>query len=242
MKSLLAVMASALLTLPAARAQPIHVVTETSPYAYLQDGKPAGPATEIVELSLRKAGLTDYRINVYPWARSYDMALKEPQVLIYLIARTPARESAFKWVGEFVNIRYHFFRLKERTDIAVRTLDDARAYSVGVVRDDVRHQYLQSKGFTKLVVSGMPLDNFRKLLNRQVQLVALPDLDAHRICQEAQFDCANLERLAALDDLSSALYMAYSLGTPDAVVERTRIAFDRIKAEGVVRKAMDVQR
>jgi polar amino acid transport system substrate-binding protein len=223
----------------AARAQAIHAVTEATPYGYLRDGKPAGPANELVELSLQRAGLSDYRISIYPWARSYDLALKEPNVLIYLIARTPPREALFKWAGEFIRIQYHFYKLKDRQDISVRTLDDARNYSVGVMRDDVRHQYLQAKGFTKLVVSGENLDNFRKLLSRQVQLLPLPDRDAAQLCEDTKFDCSGLERVYTLDEMSTSLYMAYSRTTPDEVVARTKTAFDKLKAEGVVKRVME---
>ena len=52
-----------------------------------------------MEKTLQAAQLRDYQIRLYPWARAYDMALKEPNVLIFLIARTSARETQFKWAG-----------------------------------------------------------------------------------------------------------------------------------------------
>lgn len=238
----LAALALSVATLPASapvRAQTVHVVSESTPYTYMQDGRPAGRAMELVDLSLRQAGLADYHVNIYPWARSYDLALKEPNVLIFLIARTPAREPLFKWAGEFLRIQYHFYKLRDRPDIVVRSLDDARAYTVGVVRDDVRHQYLQARHFTRLVVSGQNLDNFRKLVNRQVHLVPLPEGDVAQMCEQAAFDCRQLERLYTLDEITSSLQMAYSLGTPDAVVDRTRAAFQKLAAEGVVKRVMD---
>ena len=145
----------------------------------------------------------------------------------------------FKWAGEFIRIQYHFYKLRDRPDIVVRSLDDARAYTVGVVRDDVRHQYLQARGFTRLVVSGQNLDNFRKLVNRQVHLVPLPEGDVAQMCELAAFDCGQLERLYTLDEITSSLQMAYSRSTPDAVVDRTRAAFQRLAAEGVVKRVMD---
>ena len=166
------------------------------------------------------------------------MALKEPSVLIFLIARTPAREQQFRWAGEIMKIQYHLYRLKSRK-LDISTLESAKAYTIGVMRDDVRQQYLRSKGFERLVVSAQPLDNFRKLLRGQVDLVPLTTGDAGLLCQQAPFDCAGLERVLTLDEASAGLYMAYSLQTPPDVVQRTQQAFDRLKAEGVVQRIME---
>lgn len=241
MKTLIPVLLASLLSAPMAPAQTIHVVTETTAYSFMKEGKVAGPATEVVELSLKRAGLSDYQISVYPWARSYDMALKESNVLIYLIARTPAREPQFKWAGEIMKLQYHFFRLKERS-FTVKNLQDARKLTIGVMRDDVRHQYLKDKGFTRLVVSAQQVDNFRKLLNGQVDMVPLPDDDAAALCQETNFSCDALEKIYTLDDMSAGLYMAYSNATPDAVVERTRTAFEKMRAAGIVKNIMNGKR
>ncbi len=219
-------------------AQSIKGVTEDTSYSYLQNGKVAGPASEVVEATLHRAGLNDYRLALYPWARAYDMAQQEPNVLIYLIARTPAREALFKWVGEITRIEYPVYKLSERKDIVVPDLQAAKNYSVGVLRDDVRHQYLQAQGFTKLVVSAQNAENFRKLLNQQVQLVPMPERDAVLLSEEAKVDFARLEQVFTLDALTTGLYMAYSRSTPDDIVLRTRAAFDSLKAEGVVARLM----
>lgn len=219
-------------------AQTIHVVTEQTPYTYVADGKVVGPATEVVELSLQQAGLKDYRVNLYPWARAYDLAQKTPNVLIYLIARTAARENQFRWAGEIMKIQYHLYRLKQRP-MVITDLESAKRFTIGVMRDDVRQQYLRAKGFERLVVSAQSVDNFRKLLSGQVDLVPLTTDDASSLCKETRFDCTGLERVMTLDEASTGLYMAYSLATPDAVVQRTRSAFDKLKAEGQVKRIME---
>lgn len=223
----------------AADAGTIRAVTETTPYTFQKGERVEGPATEVVEKTLQAAGLPDYVIKLYPWARAYDMALKEPDVLIYLIARTPAREQQFKWAGEIMKIQYHLYRLKDRSDISVKTLADAQRFTIGVMRDDVRQQYLQSKGFHRLTVSAQWIDNFNKLVKRQVDLVPLTEDDASRLCVEARFDCAGLERVLTLDEASTGLYMAYSTSTADSTVQRTRTAFDKLKADGTVRRIME---
>lgn len=223
-------------------AQSIKGVTEDTSYTYLQNGKVVGSASEVVDATLQRAGLDDYRLALYPWARAYDMAQREPNVLIFLIARTPEREALFKWVGELTRIEYLVYKLSERKDIVAPDLQSARNYSVGVMRDDVRHQYLQAQGFTKLVVSAQNAENFRKLLNWQVQLVPMPERDAIMLSKEAKVDFARLEPVFALDALATGLYMAYSRSTPDDIVLRTRAAFASLKAEGVVARLMKARR
>jgi polar amino acid transport system substrate-binding protein len=223
-------------------AQSIKAVTEASSYTFLKDGKVSGPATQIVETTLQAAGLKDHSFALYPWARAYDMALQQPNVLIYLIARTPAREAQFKWAGEFMRIEYHLYKLRKQTEIVVHSLQDAKRYSIGVMRDDVRHQYLQAQGFSKLVLSAQNEDNFRKLIHGQVQLVPLPESDAQRLCEEAHVDCATLEKVHTLDALAVGVYMAYSKATPDDLVARTRTAFDKLKADGSVSRLMNPKR
>jgi polar amino acid transport system substrate-binding protein len=225
----------------AVHAQTIRTVTEDTSYSYLQGGKVVGAASAVVEATLRRAGLDDYRMGLYPWARAYDMALQEPNVLIYLIARTPEREALFKWAGEITRIEYHFYKLRDRKDIVVHNLQDAKNYSVGVLRDDFRYQYLQAQGFRKVVVSAQNADNFRKLLNQQVQLVPLPERDAIQLSESAGIGYSRLEKVLTLDGLVTGLYMAYSRTTDDEIVARSRAAFDRLKAEGVVTKLMNAK-
>ncbi|MEJ2793471.1 transporter substrate-binding domain-containing protein [Iodobacter sp. LRB] len=220
-------------------AERINAVTEMTSFSYIKDGKVAGPATEVVELSLKNAGLTDYSISIYPWARSYDMALKKANVLIYLIARTPNRETDFKWVGELFKSQCFLVRLKERSDISIKKLEDAKRYSIAVVRDDVRQQYLQENGFTRLSISAQQSDAFRKLLNHQVDLIALFEGDIATLCKQHQFDCNQLDSLFTLNKLNSGIYIAYSKKTSDKLVKQTQAAFEKIKAEGQLKKIME---
>lgn len=219
-------------------AQTLNVVTENTPNSYLQNGRVAGPATDIVEQTLKRAGLNDYRIDLYPWARAQDLALREPFVLIYLIARTPERENRFRWIGEIKRSRYFLYALQNRTDIHVAQLDDARNWSIGVVRDDVRQQALMKRGFSRLAVSAQPLENFRKLLFRQVDLVVLTEGEAKGLCAETRPDCAGLARLLPLDDIAVELYMAYSLATPEDIAARTRTAFEALRTDGTLLRVM----
>lgn len=226
---------------PCVQAETLRVVTEETSFSYLRQGRVIGPATQVVEATLARAGLSDYRLGLYPWARAYDMALSEPNVLIYLIARTPEREGQFHWAGEILRIDYHLYRLPSREDIQIAKLEQAKQYRIGALRGDVRYSYLQEEGFTKLVVTVSNADSFKLLLNGQVDLVPMSEQGVRMFCTEAGLADGCLERVLPLNTATS-LYMAYSLQTDEDVVLRTQAAFEQLQADGTVARLMSEQR
>ncbi|MGN8273673.1 substrate-binding periplasmic protein [Pseudomonas sp. SMV71] len=224
------------------QAETVEVVTEDSLYAFMREDKVVGPGTRIAEQTLKNAGLADFSVSLYPWARAYDKALHEPNVLIFPLDRTPARESLFKWVGEIQRVASKLYKLRGRNDIAVNSLEDAKQYSIGVVRNDAKQIYLQDRGFTRLVISANNHDNFQKLLNQQVQLVPMPENTARLLSADAQMDFASLEEVYILDEQPHRVYLAFSLNTPDGVVANARRAFEQLKAEGEVGRIMGEKR
>jgi polar amino acid transport system substrate-binding protein len=217
-------------------AEPIKVVTEEAYYSYIENGKVVGMATEVVEKTFQRAEIHDYKISLYPWARAYNIALTEPNVLIYLIVRTEEREPLFKWVGEVMRERYYFYKLRDRADLMPKDLKAASKLSIGVMRDDVRHQYLKKQGFSRLVISAQPRENLTKLFNHQVDLIPLTEQEVQGNCDEAKLDCTKMEKALAINEIDTALYMAFSAKTPDATVDRARLAFQELQANGTVRR------
>lgn len=220
------------LAAPLAQGQAVQAVTEDTAYTYIAGGRVAGPATAVVRAALDRAGLADARFDLYPWARAYEMAMTRPNVLIYLIARTPEREPHFKWVGELMKIEYHLYKLASRKDIAITSIEQARDLTVGVMRRDVRQQYLARKGFAYLEVSAGNEENFRKLLAGRVDLVPLPQADVVQLCEKLRVDCSTVERVLTLDELTVGLYMAFGHLTDDQVVARLRAGYEALLAEG----------
>lgn len=224
-----------------ADATPLQVVTEDSSYSALDGDKVVGVASEVVEMTLANAGITDYHMALYPWARAYDIARLEANVLIYPMIRSSAREGLFKWVGELEHVMPSFYKLRKRRDVRVTDLQDASHYTVGVVRDDSRQQYLEGKGFSRMVVSANNLDNLRKLISGQVELIPMPEREAREQCADLHIDFEDLESVFTLDELSKGLYVALSASTPDETVQRITAAFARLKQDGTVDRVITGQ-
>ena len=130
--------------------EPLTIVTEQyPPYNYEENGVVKGMSTEVVKAVLAELAI-DAKIRVYPWARAYEMASSQKNVLIYSISRIPEREPLFQWVGVIAPIRFTVFALKSRQDITINVLDDLRPYTMSLVLDDALEQYFSARGFNKI--------------------------------------------------------------------------------------------
>lgn len=219
---------SALLVNECVAGNKITVVTESwKPYNYLANGKVVGQSTEVVESILQ---LTDiaYDISLYPWARSYSMALKYPNILIYSIVRSPARSKKFHWfcpIGE--QVFYHVYTLSSREDITVDNLDTLRKYSIGVTRDTFPHEFLKARGFEEDVnfqVTATNKTNLIKLLNNRVDIIIEANDVVYQRLIEAGFANSHIKSTLPLKDHVLEHCMAMSLSTPQHIVDKVRVA------------------
>ena len=237
----LALGAAALIILCSAAASPclgrtIQVVTEDwPPFNHEQNGTVVGLSTEVVRHTLDRAGLQG-DFSVYPWARAYRTALRNPEVLIYTISKTPDRENLFRWIGPFGNRSIHLYRLKGREDVRIDGTKDLGRYRTGLMRQDATHLFFLEHGF----VEGRQIDlaaseeaSIRKLYRGRVDMIAgnEPAL-AHKV-GEMGFDFSRLEKVFSLID-GGGYYMAFSRDTSDKLYFRVRRAFEELRSEGKI--------
>ena len=233
----LRVVALACLALRAFAVEDIRIVTEElPPYNMTQDGRLTGMSTEVVQAVLKEMGVSA-PIQSMPWARAYDMALNAENVLIYSITRTPQREKLFKWVGNIAPVHWYLFA-NPGTAIRLDTLNDARKYQIATVKEDAGEQYLLSQGFLigkNLQSSNKYQYNYDKLKLGRVDLWISIELTALYLMRQAGDNPEKVAvralKLPALDG-EHGLNMAFSLKTPDALVERFRKALQTVYRNG----------
>lgn len=217
---------------------PLRIVTEElPPYNMTQDGRVTGMSTEVVQAVLKEVGM-DAPIQPMPWARAYEMALNESNVLIYSIVRTPARQSLFQWVGTIGPTQWYIYSLADRP-VKLNSLADAHGHQIATVNQDVGEQYLVSKGFRigeDLQSSTKYEHNYRKLKVDHVELWISNELNALYLTRQNGEDPDKvLIRSLALPELSSpdGLSMAFSRKTPAETVEKFRAGLETIRRNGV---------
>lgn len=215
----------------------IRVVTEElPPFNMTVNDKLTGMSTEIVEAVFKELGIKP-NIQSMPWARAYDMALHSDNVLIYSITHTPERDPLFKWVGDIAPTQWYLYSLAGKP-IRLSDLEQARAYQIATVKEDVGEQYLTGRGFVvgrNLQSSNKYEFNYEKLQQGHVDLWISNELNAFYLVRQAGEDPARLlVRSLSLPELggSQGLSMAFSRGTPDATVEKFRSGLKTIRENG----------
>ncbi|AZQ83891.1 transporter substrate-binding domain-containing protein [Colwellia sp. Arc7-635] len=163
----------------AVKAKPLtlEVVSEHWPPFIVQDADDtfgiSGIVTKNIKAILDPANI-DYTISIYPWARSYHLAITKPNVLIYSLYKTKQRAPYFEWFCPIhkktpVNV----YKLKKnQTNIA--TLPPLKEAIIGVLRDDNSHNYMLNKGFItgdNLIVSANEEINIQRLLKGKIDAI-----------------------------------------------------------------------
>lgn len=205
----------------------LTVVTELSPpNQILINNQVAGKSTELVRAIFAKANL-NANIELYPWARAYNMALKKPNTFIYSIAKTPEREHHFHWIGEVASYEMGFVKLSSRNDINITSNEQAKQYKIAVQRHDLAAQRLTERGYTVVYTSD---------INKSYQLLVSGKVDL--IIDDKNYIAAMAEQLAlhearfsfthAIDFLTMKGYLAANINTEQRYIDTLKTAYNEV--------------
>jgi polar amino acid transport system substrate-binding protein len=220
----------------------LRILTEDlPPLNFVKDGVLVGPSVEMVKEIQRRIGAAE-KIQVYPWARAYQMALEEENVVLFGMSHTAAREGKFKWVGPLATKR-DILVARKGSNLAINSLADAKKVRrIGVLRDDTKEEYLESHGFTNLEPVSDERKNAQKLVLGRIDLWVFKKPGLKTVCDLAGVDYDAVEEVLNLRE--TKVDIAFSLKTPDAVVAQWRKAFADMVADGTVeaiRRKWDVE-
>jgi polar amino acid transport system substrate-binding protein len=210
----------------------LRILTEDlPPLNYVKDGVLVGPSVEMVREIQRRIGSTE-KIQVYPWARAYQIALEEENVVLFGVSHTPPREDKFTWIGPLATKR-DILVARKGAGLVINSLADAkRVRRIGVLRDDTKEEFLEGHGFTNLEPVSDERKNAQKLMMGRIDLWVFKKPGLKTVCELAGVDYDAVEEVFHLRE--TKVDIAFSLKTPPAVVEQWRAAFADMVADGTV--------
>jgi len=206
----------------------IFVVTESwFPYNYLDNnGKIIGRSTEVVKSVLNHANVP-FKLSLFPWQRSYNIASTQKNVLIYSIYRTPEREKLFHWLCPlFPSPEQSIYKLASRKDLHIKKESDVNKYSLIVTRGTFLHKLFESRGMKEgvnLFLTPSNNTNLQMLLTKRVDLIIAIDEDIYQMLESLKIPADTIEKVFTLKQTDETeLCMAISKGTPSYIVDKIK--------------------
>jgi len=125
---------------------PFRIVTaELPPFAVEKQPATPGFIVELTKAICTKVG-QPAKIEFYPWARAYALALADPRVVVVPLTRTPPREARFQWLVKLYRQHYVFITKADKPPIT--TVDEARKTKrIGVLRGSPTVDFAEGEHF-----------------------------------------------------------------------------------------------
>lgn len=214
----------------------LNIVTEhLAPFQIVQGEQISGLSTEIIKATLKEASI-GYSLAAHPWSLSYNSALKKENTCIYSLARIPTRIKLFQWIGHITTSSTSLYALSSNP-VAISNLEQAKNYKIAVIKDDVAHHFLLSKGFIEnrnlyVMDNNDALLKLLEIPSRQMDLVVINDDLLNRRLDNAS-DISKYKNVYMFKDLILDFYFACSLDTNKTMVKSLTQAMEKLEREGV---------
>ncbi len=219
----------------------LTVVTELSPpNQTLINNQVSGESTELVKAIFAKANINP-NIELYPWARAYNMALKRPNIFIYSMAKTPEREKHFHWIGEVATYQMGFVKLSSRTDINITSNEQAKDYKIAVQRNDLAAQRLTDRGYTVVYTSDIN-KSYQLLMSGKVDLIIDDKNYIAAMAEQLALDERRFSFTHGIDFLTMKGYLAANINTEKRYVDALKKAFNEVMVTPKYNTVMLLQR
>ena len=201
----------------------VRVVTSFfPPFSYSENGIVKGVAVDQARQMFAHLGF-EPKIEIYPWARAYTIAEREPNVLIFSMGRNAKRESLFKWVGEITGFDVLIYKAAHRSALRLSSLEDIKKFKVLGLIKDIKSDYLRSHGIDVLDVRSEEL-GVKMLLAGRADLMASDRNAMNYRLKKMGLSPETVAPIFPLKALSNPLYAAFSKNTDDSIVARFREA------------------
>ena len=199
-----------------------------------ENGEISGLSVEYVREIQRRIGNTS-PIVMAPAARLIKTVFSQPNVVAFSVARTPEREDKLHWIALVMRKPWALYG-KKGSGLQIKSLEDAKKVNaIGVLRDDIRADWLKQQGFTNLIEASEHEKNIKLLMSGKVPLIFYSPHGAAHLCRKLGCDFNELEPVLFPHASLSYIVMSKN-GTPPETVKLWQEAAQQIKDDGTFEK------
>lgn len=210
---------------------------EFPPYGYYDDGKLVGIGVDVVKAIMNQLNMED-SIHVYPWARAYNEIQTNENRVLFLMARTPERDSLFKWAGPIFRDSVFFY--KRSDDMRELTSLDAlkSVKNILVNRGFPQQKMLEKMEFPNLYLTVNPKQDIRMMRAGRADIMVIGSAALGELIREEGLSAEFLIN-TGVHLFSTDLYIAFSKDVDSAYVERWNNAIRDLKDQGDLQKIFE---
>ncbi|WP_019613813.1 substrate-binding periplasmic protein [Psychromonas ossibalaenae] len=209
----------------------VQFLTEAyPPYNYSSGGRLKGIAVDLLIAASHKmeAPIRWDNIKLQPWARAYRKTLLGPNIALFAMTRTEARENKFKWAGPIIKTRIVILA-KKSSAISISSPANIKNYDIGVIRDGIGDQIVTALAVPEdKIQRGASANSLAKKLNAdRIQLWAYEENVARLFIKNNGLDNDDFVVVYVLKE--GELYYAFSKDISDEVIEKLQKGLDQVK-------------
>jgi polar amino acid transport system substrate-binding protein len=217
---------------PVAAAEAIHFTTEDyPPYNFREGAEIKGAGYDQILLMMEKVGVP-YSIEMMPWARAIALAETTAMHCVFTTAHIPERDGRFKWV-EPIAIGRNLMIGQKGAGIDVKSVDEAKAYTVGTQRDDYTQTLLEEQGFPKIDLASDLKLTLKKLESGRIDL--MPVDEQHYVALERAGEPIEVKFVFTEQKFSIACHPDF----PEDLRLKMQAALDGLIADGTQAKILE---
>ncbi len=207
----------------------IYLTEDFFPYNYMEDDKLKGISVDFLKMIWIELGVKPQPIKLYPWSRAYKKLQSLNNVVLFTTAKTKERADQFKWVGPVSsNSRTVLLSLKSN-HTRIESVDQAKIYKIGTIRDDAAEQILLSKGFNKKqVISVSDLtQNIKKIHIGRIDLIAFNEYSFYNSLNANNINRDEYETVFVVHETEPCF--AFNANVSDKLIQKFQNALNKIK-------------
>lgn len=214
---------------------------ESPPLFYKnEEGVPTGAIYDITQALIERIEI-DSEIAFLPWARALFEAENHSNIVLVALAKSPQREDRFQWVGKVHDVEDVLLKLKQRDDINIQTLEQAKAYNLATIRGYATATFLKRSGFVEgenlsLVSSSDQM--WSMLFKQRIDLVMSNKTTAPYEIKSAGFDIGGVEPALQFTQIRLEIAMATGLQTNAETLALLREGLQSLKDDGTYQAIM----
>ncbi|OHX10544.1 hypothetical protein BI347_21650 [Chromobacterium sphagni] len=217
-----------------AASPPLSIYTdEWPPISFAEGNQVKGMAVDLVNLIQQRQGAAQ-PVQLLPWARAYSYLTSRPNVLLFVLGRTPEREQMTTMVGPVARSVINLYCRKGEAEKIRRIHGDLLDLPVTAFRSSIFLAMAKKHGFRNIVESADPEQSALLLHSGRVELWSEGDSVVDSVVRKAGLPPDAVELVAPLEKID--LYLAFSLGTDRDTVLAWERVLRELKRDGSFRK------